>query len=354
MIGVAFLGSGFARNVQAPCFEMLEGVKLVGASSPNRAETFAREFNMPVHTPNWKELVKRDDVQLVVVSSPPKLHCEQTLYALEHGKHVLCEKPFAMNVAEARQMADAAKKSGLLAIIDHELRMSPARKYMHYLIRDGQIGAVYYATANSHYTSRRDESKPYSWWFDKNWGGGAWGAIGSHMIDQLRYFAGEITEAHTLTATSIKERKDKAGHIHTVSSDDVSAAVVRFEEGGVGQVGSYFVSAENKVDIEVVGQKGSLKIDMNDNLYWAEGNQSYIKLEIPLTDREQELAGLYKKARITARSMYAFGFMHMADALAHAIANGDTHIEGAATFDDGVKIQQVLDTAQDAFGGLYK
>ncbi len=352
MIGVAFLGSGFARTVQAPCFELLEGVKLIGASSPNRAESFAGEFNMPVHTSDWKELVKRDDVNLVVISSPPRLHCEQTLYALQQGKHVLCEKPFAMNLEEARQMANAAKSSGLLAVIDHELRMAPARRYMHYLIREGQLGNVYYATANSHYTSRRDESKPFTWWFNRDWGGGAWGAIGSHMIDQLRYFAGEISEAHTVTSTSIKTRKDKDGSLQEVSSDDVSAAVLRFEKGGIGQVGSYFVSAENKVDIEVVGSKGSLKIDMEDQLFWAEGSQPYRKLEVPFTMREQELAGLYDKARIRARSMYASAFMHMADALIKAIEQGLTHIEGAATFEDGVKIQEVLDTAPGAFGSL--
>jgi predicted dehydrogenase len=342
-IGVAFLGSSFAQRAQAPAFEAVGGVKLIGASSPNSAESFAKAFNMPVHTSSWKELVKRDDVDLVCITTPPRLHCEQTLYALSCGKHVLCEKPFSMNVHEAEAMCRMAEGKKVLAVVDHELRFSPAIRHLRDLVRKGMLGKLYYVTIASHIMYKRDPMNRYSWWSDKEWGGGAWGAIGSHLIDQLHFHIGDIKESKVMKQVTINERPDENNIYHEVSADDTASAIVRFDSGITGQVLACMVAAQNRFDLEITGKLGALRIDIDHRLYFAEPGQPYREIEVPLTQRQKELNALFESSRITARSMFSRAFVHFADAIVRTLQEGRTTIEDAATFEDGVKVMRVME-----------
>lgn len=342
-IGIAFLGSSFAQRAQAPAFEAVGGARLVGAASPHSAEAFAKAFNMPVHTTDWKELVKRDDVDLVCITTPPKLHCEQTLFALSEGKHVLCEKPFAMNVQEAEEMQRMAAGKNQLAVIDHELRFSPGMRFARKLIKKGKLGRIYFANIASHIMYRRNPHLPWHWWSDKSWGGGAWGAIGSHLIDQLHYHVGNIVESKVIKQTVIKERADKNGISREVTSDDIAGAVVRFQEGFTGQILTNMAAAQNRFEMEITGEAGALKVDIDHKVYFAEPGQPYTELEAPLTEREKELNMLYETSRITARSMFSRSFIHFADEIVKTLQEGKATIEDAATFEDGVKVMRVME-----------
>ena len=111
-IGIGFIGTGFARKVQIPAFKMCENAEIISVASASlaNAENTAKDFNIPHFTDNWRETVEHPEVDLVCITTPPTLHFEQTLYALEHNKHILCEKPMAMNAAEAEKMIEAAKE----------------------------------------------------------------------------------------------------------------------------------------------------------------------------------------------------------------------------------------------------
>lgn len=342
-IGIAFLGSSFAQRAQAPAFEAVGGVKLIGASSPNSAADFAKAFNMPVHTTDWKELVERDDVDLVCITTPPKLHCEQTLYALSCGKHVLCEKPFAMNVQEAEAMCRMAEGKSSLALIDHELRFSPAMQYARAFIRNGKLGKIYFASIASHIMYKRDPMNRYNWWSEKSWGGGAWGAIGSHLIDQLHYHVDTIKESKVMKQTTIRERPDKENVYHEVTSDDTAVAIVTFNSGITGQILTSTVAAQNRFDLEITGELGALRIDIDHKVYFAEPGQSYQEIEVPLTPRQVELNHLFETSGITARSMFSRAFVHFADEIVKALQEGRTSVENAATFEDGVKVMRVME-----------
>jgi predicted dehydrogenase len=342
-IGIAFLGSGFAQKVQAPAFEAVSGTALIGAASPTSAEAFAKAFQMPVHTTDWKSLVTRDDVQLVCITSPPVLHFEQTLFALEQGKHVLCEKPFTMTLAEAEKLAAVAKEKKLLALIDHELRFSPARRFVKKFIEDGELGKLYHVSAEAQFSSRRDKSWAFNWWADKKFGGGVWGAIASHLIDQLRFFSGEIKSASVVMNTSIDERPNDSGGTSRVTSDDSAAAVLQFEAGHIGQVFTSVVSNDNRLDVTLTGEKGSLKIDMTDTVFFAANKQSFAKLDVPLMAAEKEIDEQYATTRIKGRDAFSKNFLHYAHAIVKTLHDGKTTLPLAATFADGVKIQRVLD-----------
>src|SRR5687768_5289947 len=139
VVRIGVIGTGFARNVQIPAFRQCENAEIISVASGSieNAEATAKEFGIGHFTADWRETVSRDDVDLICITTPPRLHHEMTLFALRHGKHILCEKPMAMNAREARAMTDAAKAANLLALIDHELRFQPGRLHVHAMLCEG-------------------------------------------------------------------------------------------------------------------------------------------------------------------------------------------------------------------------
>src|SRR5215470_13427028 len=112
-VGVGIIGTGFARKVQIPSFLACENARVISVASGHydNARTTAEEFDIPHYTADWKETAGHDEVDLVCITTPPVYHKEMALFAIERGKHVLCEKPMAMNATEAQEMAAAAKEA---------------------------------------------------------------------------------------------------------------------------------------------------------------------------------------------------------------------------------------------------
>src|SRR5437899_8718249 len=233
-IGIGIIGAGFARTTQIPGFKNCDRARVVAIASGHRehAEKVAREFDIEHVDSDWRALVARHDVDLVSVVTPPVKHCEMTLAALEHGKAVLCEKPMAMNADEARRMTECAREAGVLALIDHELRFLPGRIKLRKLLRDGEIGTVRHAKLTFRPDSRDDVDRPWNWWSDEGQGGGALGAIGSHVIDGFRWLLdAEVSAISGNLATHIPQRKDESGAMREVTTDDEANLLLRFDDG---------------------------------------------------------------------------------------------------------------------------
>src|SRR5690606_31611360 len=141
-IGIGFIGTGFTRTVQMPAFAACAEARLVSVASgrAENAKAAADEFGIEHHTGDWRETVSHPDVDLVCITTPPILHKKMVLFAAAKGKHILGEKPMAMNAAEAEAMLDAVKNSGRLALIDHELRFVPGRRAAKQMVANGEIG----------------------------------------------------------------------------------------------------------------------------------------------------------------------------------------------------------------------
>jgi predicted dehydrogenase len=230
-VGIAMIGTGFARKVQLPSFAACVGADLVSVASGSieNARSTAEEFGVRHFTADWRESVARDDVDLVCITTPPRLHREMTLFALALGKHVLCEKPMAMNVAEAEEMTAAAAKAPVLALIDHELRFQPGRLKAHELLRSGAIGTILHAKYHFRAPHRGDPNVAWNWWSDIEQGGGALGAINSHVIDSFQWLMGTtVASVFCQLQTHVKQRKDAAGEIRPVTTDDEANMLLRF------------------------------------------------------------------------------------------------------------------------------
>lgn len=345
-IRIGIIGAGFARSTQIPGFRNCEGARIVAIASARRehAVEVAREFEIENVEDDWRAIVARDDLDLISIVTPVVTHYEMTLAALERGKAVLCEKPMAMNADEARRMTERARQAGVLALIDHELRFLPGRLKLHGLLRRGEIGKVRHAKLTFRSDSRADPERPWNWWSDEKQGGGALGAIGSHVVDGFRWLLGtEVSAVSANLATHIRERKDESGAMREVTTDDEANLLLRFADGDLteGATGnasmSMVESGASSHLIEMFGSRGALKVDGNGYVWSAKtGDGDWTSVE---TDRGELAPGM-------AEGSWSRGFTAFSKQIVAALRAAETTVKGAATFEDGYRTQLVLDAAR--------
>ena len=348
-VGIGIIGTGFARKVQIPCFLECEDTEIVSVSSGRleNAEATAKEFNISHWTDNWRETVSHTDVDLVCITTPPDMHREMTLFAIKNGKHILCEKPMAMSEREAIEMTEKAKEKGVLALIDHELRFQDGRQKAFEMLRRGDIGKIRHAKYNFRAPHRGDPDIAWNWWSDEAQGGGALGAVGSHVIDSFLWFLGtDISQVFCQLQTHIKQRRDeKSGEMREVTSDDEVNMILRFADGDLTEDATANVSISMTEYpnyhnyVELFGSKGAIRVEHRGEIFLAKaGENDWQKIEF----------GLGKAVEGVADTGFSRGFMEFAPKIVEAIREGKTEIEHAATFADGLKVQVVLDRAVES------
>jgi len=348
MVGIGIIGTGFARSVQIPAFLQCENARIVSVASGNieNARSTADEFGIKHHTNDWRETVRHDEVDLVCITTPPVLHREMTLLALEHEKHILCEKPMAMNLAEAIEMAEAAKSVNVLALIDHELRFQHGRQTAFAMLRLGEIGKIRHAKYNFQAPHRGDPNRQWNWWSDKEQGGGALGAINSHIIDSFHWLLGTtVSNVSCQLHTVIKERQDSSGMIRQVTSDDEANMLLRFADSTLTEDATGLVSVSMTAGpkyqnrMEIFGTDGVMRIDHSGELFVAKtGEEDWNQIKVELGN---SVTGVPDTG-------FARGFVSFAPKIVDAVRKGENLIENAATFDDGVQVQRVLDAARES------
>ena len=346
-IGIGFIGTGFARKVQMPAFAACEGARIVSVASGSsaNAESAAREFGAEHFTADWRETISHPEVDLVCITTPPKLHRAMVLLAVERGKHILAEKPMAMDLAEAKEMKAAADRAGIMALIDHELRFQSGRQLAWRMLRDRAIGKVRHAKYNFRAPHRGDPSIAWNWWSDAEQGGGALGAINSHVIDSFNWLLGtEISSVFCQLQTHVKERPFEGG-MREVTTDDEANMILRFADAELTKDATGLVSVsmaeqpEYVNRVEIFGTDGAMRIDHRGELYIAKNRETaWTPVEV---DLGQDVPG-------GPDTGFSRGFMALAPFIIEALRDGATSIEHAATFEDGVKVQKVLDAARES------
>lgn len=340
-VRVGVIGAGFARTTQVPAFRACPGVEVVSLASARRekAEEVARQLGVPHAAADWREVVSRPDVDLVCIATPPALHRDMTLAALEAGKAVLCEKPTALDAAEAEAMWRAARQRRVLALLDHELRFLPARQRLRDVVRSGELGAVRHAHVYYRNDNRAAADRPWDWWSDAGQGGGLLGALGSHAVDALRFvLEAEPDEVLGELATHTTSRPDPlTGQVRPVTSDDEARLLLRFGRA-TASIDLSSVSPGKPVHgVEVSCEHGGLRVEGRELWRAKVGGRTWEKVE--LAPEEPLPAGL-------PDNEWARGFLHYARALTGALREGRTRVPDAATLEDGWRNQQVLDAAR--------
>jgi predicted dehydrogenase len=348
-IRVGFIGSGFARRVQLPGLAHVPGTKPVAIASGHRAnaDAVAREFELPHVFDDGIELARSSEVDLVIISSTPDSHARCAIAALEAGKHVLCEKPMALDAFEAAQMvAASAQHPDSIAWIDHELRFEPNRRRARELIRSNALGELRHIELSLKPYLRGDGrpqtfTAPWTWWSDVSRGGGILGAVGSHLIDLCRFWTGsEVRYVAGLAETFVKQRTDEAGQTRPVTADDFASCVLQTSTGAVATITLSTVADHGPGHLgQVTGSEGTLLLSGETKLEFGKSGGPLEDVSAP--------DDLWEKTK--PNNMWARSFVRLMREMVHVIRGGTAQGE-PATFRDGWQVQRVLDAVRSAKG----
>jgi predicted dehydrogenase len=324
---------------------------------------FADRFGIPDVETDWRRAVARDDIDVIDICAPGRLHSEIAIAALAAGKHVLCEKPLANSVDEAELMTAAAEQAnaaGVRSMVGFSYRRTPALAYARRLVEEGRIGDIRHIRALYLQDWIVDPDFPLVWRLVKEQAGsGALGDLGAHIIDLAQYLTGHtLAGVSALTETFVKRRPlptASAGLAATggeefgdVSVDDAAVVIARTEEGALAtfEATRFATGRKNAMRIEINGSRGSIAFDF-ERMNELEFIDATLPAEengfrrILVTEPTHPYVGAWWPAGHGLG--YEHTFVHQVKDFAEAIAHGTYP---RPSFSDGLQVQRVLDAVE--------
>ncbi len=339
-IRVGTIGASFARAAYLPALRTIDDVELVALASArlSSAQSAADEFGVPHVYDDWQRMIGEHEFDLVCIATPTVHHAPMTLAALQAGAHVLCEKPMAMNQAESAVMLETAETLNKLHIIGHELRFNPNRRKIKSLIENGAIGKVRHVNLFNVSASWGDPTSRSAgdWWSRADMGGGRLGANGSHQLDLLRFWLGDIGAISGQIATMAPARVDKEnGTPWRATADDQFSFTAEMQSGALCSV---FVSSAARHGVGnqtmIFGNEGTIMLaDGDEKLLVARAGGDY--QDMSLRDRNAGLPGV-------GAGIWNVSFVALMTELTAAIREG-RQLAWGATFADGHQCQIAMD-----------
>jgi predicted dehydrogenase len=362
LIGYQFMGKAHSNAYRqvARFFDDLEVepvMKVICGRNEENVRKAAQKYGWEEYDTSWERVVERKDIDLVDVSVPGNMHAPIAIAAANAGKMVLCEKPLANTLAEARQMVEAVQKNKVPNALCHNYRFAPAVQLAKQLIDEGRIGKIYHFRGTYLQDWIVDPNFPLVWRLQKEVAGsGAHGDLNAHLIDMARFLVGEIAEVSGMMETFIKQRPklaasdDRLGGVASsemgeVTVDDAALFLVRFENGAIGSIEAtrFALGRKNYNRFEINGSKGSLVFNL----------ERMNELEVYLQDDPPHIRGF----RVVQASDSVHPFMSAWWPVGHIIGYEHTFInlvytmlkafdkgeEFKPNFEDGVRNQAVLE-----------
>jgi predicted dehydrogenase len=299
----------------------------------------------------WQEVVDDPEIDVIDISTANDSHAEIAIAAARAGKAILCEKPLARNIHEARAMLTAVKKAGVVHMVCHNYRRIPAIAQARKMIAAGDLGRLFHYRARYLQDWIVDPAFPLVWRLQgKLAGSGAHGDINAHIIDLARYLVGELDEVCGHLETFIKERPipGAKGRKGRVTVDDAVVTLGRFKNGALCnlEASRFALGRKNQLQIEINGSKGSLVFDLEDMnrlKYYDNADASDRRgyRDILVTEPIHPYAGAWwPPGHILG---YEHTFVHTVFDFLKAVAAGKPV---APTFEDGLQNQKVLEAVE--------
>jgi predicted dehydrogenase len=356
MVGYAFMGRAHSQAWRTVDhffdLPLRPRMAAICGRDPDGVERAAGRLGWPAWETDWKRLVARDDVDLVDVCTPGSSHAEISIAALQAGKHVLCEKPLANTVAEARAMAAAAADAapgGVRAMVGFNFRRLPAVALARQLIAAGRLGTIRHVRGAYLASHMVDPHIPLVWRLRaEEAGSGALGDLGAHAVDLAQYLVGErIIGVSALTETFVEERPlpGPSGGRGLVTVDDAAVFIARLRGGlvAVFEATRFATGHKEGLRVEVNGDQGSLiwELDHLNDLQYFDGTlEPGLRgfRRIRATEAEHPYAGAWWPSGHVIG--YEHTFTNEVRDLLDAIAGGHDPVP---SFADGLAVQEVLD-----------
>ena len=266
IVGYGMMGRAHCYGYRvAPMLRRLPVTPVVTVMSGRNqpaVEAAAIAYGVPETVTDWRDLITRDDVDVVDICTPPGTHAEIAQAAAAAGKAVLCEKPLAISYDQARAAASAVSTAGVRNAVGFNYRKLPAIALMHRMITEGAVGEIRLWRATWLSDEFTDPATPFDWRFDRAMGGTTIADLGSHLIDLALWTVGDIQSVCAQSQTFIKERSRSEG-MAKVTVDDASSALIRFASGARGTVEMARSAVRRPCDftVEVNGSTGTLVFD---------------------------------------------------------------------------------------------
>ena len=279
-IGIGIVGGGYMGKAHAVAMAAVGAVfdtalrpslKVICTTTESGAAEKARQFGFKRSTSDWRKLVDDPAVEAVVIASPQETHHDIALAAFAKGKHVLCEKPLGLGLAQSRAMLQAAEASGCIHMVGFNYIRTPASQLARQIVARGEIGDITFLRAEHTEDFLANASLPGDWRTEGR-ANGNMGDLAPHIINAALALAGPITSLVADIATVHPTRGGVA-----VTNDDQSAIMCRFANGAMGHLFVSRIATGRKMGYayEIYGTKGSIRFDQEDQnalwLYRAEG-----------------------------------------------------------------------------------
>ena len=362
MIGAGFMGKAHSfgfRNCgpiwNPKCRPVM---KCIAARREKAVKVAAEQYGWQECTTDWREMVLRDDIDLIDIATPNFVHAEEAIAAAKAGKDILCEKPLAGDLAGAKKMLAAVRRARVKAMCGFTYRQAPAVKLAKQIIESGELGEIRHMRAAYLQDWLMDPNFPLGWRLRRSRAGsGALGDLGAHITDMARYLVGEIRSVCGTLETFVKERpaeaaaggpglaKRKAGRRRgRVTVDDAAIWCARFANGALGtfEATRFAGGRKNYHAWEINGSKGSIAWDfedMNYLQYWKSGEatkQGFREI-LATTAETPGFENWWPDGHIIG---YGECFVNEVKEMMDAIAENRQPSPG---FEDGAKCQAVLE-----------
>lgn len=365
MVGYKFMGKAHSNAYRTlPMFfpdRIKPEMKVICGHNTEAVAAAASQFGWSEHSSDWKTLVSRDDIDVIDINAPSNVHKEIAIAAAGAGKHLYCEKPLALSLADSREMLEAAEGAKVKHMVGFNYRFAPAVILAKKLIDEGRLGDIYHFRAWFLQDWLVDPNFPLAWRLQQEIAGsGAHGDLGAHLIDMAHHLIGDISEVIGMSETFIKERllPGESGGLSATSGataetgpvtvDDATLFMARFENGALGSFeATRFASGHRSTNsFEINGSKGSVIFDF----------ERMNELQVYFTDDQEDVQGFRRVLATDSAHAYSgvwwptghpIGYEHT---FTHAFVEFLDAIQEdrqpSPNFNDGVKCQQVLEAVE--------
>ncbi len=332
---VLVIGTGFGRRVQLPVFRDHPRFEVTAVASGHAetARAAADEFGVARYGTDWVELLAGAPVDLVSVASPVVYHRDQAVASLAAGKHLLLEKPVALDAAQAGEIREAERNGTSRAAVNHEFRYRPDVLTLKRMIEDGRLGELRGLEFRNVFPAWADPERPTFGWLSRaEMGGGMVGAVGSHNVDMMRFLTGRaVTGVRGAAWTVVPRRADADGRLQPATADDASTALVELTGGLRVRMDILASVWGDEHLVRAYGSSATVTLDGSWSLVWRGPDGSERRL-----DPDPDLAWTPEEAdrRLPL-------FRRLLDRLARRLDGEE--VEDLATLGEGLDVMRVLD-----------
>jgi predicted dehydrogenase len=366
IVGIGMLGSGWMARAHSLAYNRLRDSnwppsvlpRLVAMCGRNetKLQASAQRFGYEGYYSRWDDLIEDHDVQIIDNCTHPYMHPEASIAALKAGKHVICEKPLAPTIGEARAMRDEALATGRINMTGFNHRFVPALRLARDLIRKGALGDIHLFRAQYLQEFRRDPLLPALPDTPEFRGRGSLNNIGSHIIDMSRFLIGEMAAVSGKALAHISKRPSPTdlSRLVPINDDDSFHFVAEFANGvtGVLEGSSVATGYKNFLAIEVNGSRGTVRFNL----------ERMNELQVYLMDRETPEAMGFTDVLVTESDHplikhwwprghiigWEANFVHELGHLIDCVATGKSIGPEGATFEDGYQAALVAEAVRES------